>query len=154
MLTFTIVKPRKSPILHHFRSRMLWKSTNDHFYNSKTAEILHFHIIVVHLSFENRPMLTFAIVNRRKSCILHHFRSRMLWKSIIHRSAWGNPVGIDHRIGPGISGPAAAGPGRLKSYPTPWPANFFHPPHPHTQVQTRIDFINPDCHLLGKKGTP
>jgi len=57
---------------------------------------------------------------------------------------------MDRRTNRRIREPAAAGPGRLMFYPTPWPAKFFHPPHPHTQVQTRIDFINPDSHLLGK----
>ena len=75
MLTFTIVKPKISFILHHFRSRMLWKSTNENRENHS------FCIIFVHLCFENRPMLTFTIVKPKMSFILHHFRSRMLWKS-------------------------------------------------------------------------
>ena len=29
--------------------------------------------------------------------------------------------------------------------------NFFHPTHPHPHTDHPIDFINPDCHLLGKK---
>ena len=27
---------------------------------------------------------------------------------------------------------------------------IFHPPHPHTHTHHLIDFINPDCRLLGK----
>ena len=29
--------------------------------------------------------------------------------------------------------------------------NFFHPTHPHPHTDHPIDFINPDCYLLGKK---
>ena len=28
---------------------------------------------------------------------------------------------------------------------------FFHPTHSHPHTDHPIDFINPDCHLLGKK---
>ena len=69
-------------LLRPFRSFPVWKSTNYHFYNSKRAEIVHFAAVFFHLCFQNRPMITFPIVNTRKSCIVQHFRSFKLWKSI------------------------------------------------------------------------
>ena len=41
-----------------------------------------------------------------------------------------------------------AGAAVIRTYPMA--GNFFHPPHPHAQAHHPIDFINPDCHLLGK----
>ena len=50
-----------------------------------------------------------------------------------------------------ISGPAGRPAGRAEVPPYPMAGKFFHPPHPPAQVRPRIDLINPDCHLLGKK---
>ena len=116
--------------MHHFRSRMLWKLTNDHFYNCKTE----------------------------KSFILRHFRSPMLWKSIIHRSAWGNPVEIEVATevaievqlsdGSGLDFRPSGGSGRP---PTPSPPHAPTPAHPHTRSCTRIDFNTPRFSSFGKK---
>ena len=42
-----------------------------------------------------------------------------------------------------------AGAAVIRTYPMA--GNFFHPPHPHAQAHHPIDFINPDCNLLGIK---
>ena len=94
-------------------------------------------------------MITFPIVNQRKSCSLHHFRSLMLWKSIIHRSARGNPVGtevvLSEKYGPDFR--PSGGSGRP---PTPSPPHAPTPAHPHTRSCTRIDFNTPRFSSFGK----
>ena len=181
MITCTIVKPRKSFILHHFHSLMLWKSTNAHFYNSKTAKILHFHIIVVHLSFENRPMIMVTILKPRKSPILHHFRSLMLWKStndhfsnskqaeILQFASFSftYALKINHSsLRPRQSGRYRGATEVVPSEksrtdfrpsggsgrpPTPSPPHAPTPAHPHTRSCTRIDFNTPRFSSFGKK---
>ena len=97
-------------------------------------------------------MITFPIVNKRKSCSLHHFRSLMLWKSIMHRSARGNPVEIEvqQRCN------RAKNLGLISGHPADPAARLPPPRHmlPHLLTLTRaavpgLILIHPDSHLLG-----
>ena len=78
----------------------------------------------------------------------------MLWKSIIHRSAWGNPVGIEvvyrcyHAKRHGTDFRPSGGSGRP---PTPSPPHAPTPAHPHTRSCTRIDCNTPRLLSFGKK---
>ena len=134
MITFTIVNPRKSYILHHFRSLMLWKSTNDHFSNSKQAEILQF----ASFSFTYALKINHASLRPRQSS----------------RNRGGNWGGIE--VVPRWY--RAKNLGLISGHPAD-PAGRLPPPRhmlPHLLTLTRaavpgLTLIHPDCHLLGKK---
>ena len=122
MVTFTIVNPRKSYILHHVRSLMLWKSTNAHFSNSKQTEILHF----ASFSFTYALKINHSSLRPRQS---GRYRGQNRAKNL----------GL-------ISGHPADPAGRL-----PPPRHML----PHLLTLTRaavpgLTLIHPDCHLLGK----
>ena len=131
MITFPRVNPRKSYILHHVRSLMLWKSTNAHFSNSKQTEILHF------ASFS----FTYALK-------INHSSLRPRQSGRNRGRNWGRNWGRNGAKNLGlISGHPADPAGRL-----PPPRHML----PHLLTLTRaavpgLTLIHPDCHLLGKK---
>ena len=60
-------------------------------------------------------------------------------------------TGTGAGTGTGTDGCRACRPAGPFGQHSPRPGTFFHPPPPHTHTDITIDFINPDCHLLGKK---
>ena len=130
MITFPRVNPRKSYILHHVRSLVLWKSTNAHFSNSKQTEILHF------ASFS----FTYALKINHSS-----LRPRQSGRS---RGA----IEVQQRCN------RAKNLGLISGHPADPAARLPPPRHmlPHLLTLTRaavpgLTLIHPDCHLLGKK---
>ena len=135
--------------------------------------------IFAHSLFENRSMLHFPIRNGAHAMISTGQNAFPYWKTAIFMNIapmvlipyWKSdqwPIFKEKSGGYqswdrnwnrswdriwAIIGPRAGRPGGRLSVPYPMAGKIFIPTPPHTHTDHTIDFINPDCHLLGKKKT-
>ena len=132
-----------------FCSFLISKSTNAQFSNKEWSPCHDFYQAQRVSLFENshfhehRPHGAHSLLEKRP---MTHFQ-RVNGGYVNWNRSWdGN---WDGSWVPEVRGPAGRAAGC--PYPTPWPGKFFHAPPPPTHTDHTIDFINPDCHLLGKK---
>ena len=112
-----------------------------------------------HFLFENRPMTDFQIGNERhERSRAHSLLEKRPMIDFQEKNGEGTKAGtgMENRNGKWewrICNRRAPPPGRPQSLLLPWPGTFAYTHLPTHTAAAEFDFIDPDCHLLGKKTT-